>query len=86
MSNVAATHLCLIERNGSDKKEPVCEVTFDKISALVVTLIGLAFLASGLYLLLGRIGTIPALTGGSGLLAGGVLALGTVLFSMLRFK
>ena len=86
MSNIAPTHLCLIERTRLGEKESVCAATLEKISALVIALIGIAFLASGLYLLLGRIGTIPALTGGSGLLAGGVLALTSVLFCTNRIE
>ena len=86
MSNVAPTHLCLIERSGSGEKEILCAATLEKISALVVALIGVSFLASGLYLLLGGIGTIPSFTGGSGLLAGGVAALASVLFCINRTK
>ena len=86
MSNVASTHPCLIERTRSGQRETVCVVTLEKITALVISLIGIAFLASGLYLLMGTVGTIPALTGGSGLAAGGLLALVSVLFCLNRIN
>lgn len=84
MSNTVSTHLCRIERLGASGQERVCEVSSQRITTLVIALIGLALLATGLYLLLGGVGTIPALTGGSGLLAGGVATLAFALFCVCR--
>ena len=86
MSSVTSINLCRIQRISSHEKETICEATLEKTSALVMFLIGMAFLASGLYLHLGGIGTIPAITGGTGLIAGGAVALITVLLCKCRQK
>ena len=63
---------CIFYKLSADKdKKSLCQAPKDKMLALVLLLIGSLFIATGLYLLLGSIGTIPAIFLGSALLAGG---------------
>lgn len=72
MSSLSGIQVCLVEKRTLVSKKTVCAVSLNKATLFVLSLIALAFLSSGIYLLVGKIGTIPALTGGSGLLVGSV--------------
>lgn len=85
MFAVLPVPLCFIQCTSSEGEEGVVyEATLEKTAAVILGLIGIAFLATGLYLLIGRIGTIPAITGGTGLLMGGVAILSVALFLASR--
>lgn len=64
--------LCILHRISAEKEpETVCQVSKDRTTALVLFLIGIAFIGTGLYLLLAGVGTIPTLSIGCALLAAG---------------
>lgn len=54
-----------------EEKKNITKPSQEKVTAFILALIGLAFLATGLYLVLGGTGTLPAFTSGIGLLIGG---------------
>jgi hypothetical protein len=76
MSSLSTSQCCLLGYLSSEAESKiVCNVTNRQVSVFVLTLIGAAFIGTGLYLYLGGIGTVPTLIGGTGLLLAGVAAL-----------
>ncbi len=81
MSSITPTHFCIIESKGAKFPPFKCELSQDKATTICTAIIALAFIATGVYLYFGGIGTIPSQTGGIGLLAGGGALLILALFS-----
>lgn len=74
------TNVNLCSLHHVESKKPILEVKQNVIVSLVLQLIGAAFVVTGLYLMLGGIGTIAAFSGGLFL---GVAGLGLIAHSFL---
>jgi hypothetical protein len=66
-SSIHEANLCTLYRTTSSQnlKKVLCQVPKDRTTALVLFLIGISFIGTGLYLLLGGVGTISSLSMGS---------------------
>jgi len=65
-SSIHEANLCVLYRTSSHQNlKAVCQIPKDRTTALVLFLIGISFIGTGLYLLLGGIGTISSLSMGT---------------------
>jgi hypothetical protein len=82
---LSASTLCMVKQH-SDPQEILCSARVDKVSALVVALLGSVLIAAGFYLLFGSVGTIPALTSGAFFLLSGAAVLILSLFNFSKLS
>jgi hypothetical protein len=75
--------LCIFYRR-SPEKRALCWISKERTTAVVLFLIGLMFVATGLYLLVGKIGTIASFPTGCALLVAGLGSLGGSTFLFFR--
>ncbi len=77
--------LCaLIQKDSSDTRQAVCQISNHKATAVVLFLIGAAFIATGLYLTMASVGTISSFSLGCILTVGGSTAWLLSVFACLK--